>query len=391
MKYIAFLAVLIAALTLSPPAAAATDWTWPVRGDVVTPYKNGDDPYASGQHRGIDIAAPVGTRVVAAVGGRVTYAGVAGSSGLTVSVRTADGRYDTSYLHLSAATVKEGDTVDRGQTLGAVGTSGTRSADDPHLHFGVRETGDRHAYRDPLDFLPPLGGPAPDVPPSAVPVGSPDPVSAPPPPASVLSRVPDVLASTDAPPVGAALAGLAAPTPAGSPGDSSSLAPAMPASTTAVSPRSAASASPTQSVSSSPAAPTAPPRAASSSPAAPARAASPVDGPGTHRVTRADLASPRTGTDAKSADTHSRLAVAGRSAAAPRPGDGGLNVGWLTAVIGLVVAATCLGHPQAARQATRRSRAALGAALRPLVPRPGGGSDHAPASSTRPRRLEARR
>src|SRR5687768_3493720 len=133
MRYIAFLAALVAALTFSPSAAAASDWAWPVRGDVVTPYKNGDDPYASGQHRGIDIAAPVGARVEAAIGGRVTYAGVAGSSGLTVGVRTDDGRFDVSYLHLAAAAVREGDRVERGAAIGAVGTSGRRSIERPHL------------------------------------------------------------------------------------------------------------------------------------------------------------------------------------------------------------------------------------------------------------------
>ncbi len=74
-------AVLLAALAF--PAAAA-GWAWPVDGRVVTPYRNGDDPYAGGQHRGIDIAAAAGTPVRAAAAGTVTFAGVAGSSGLTV-------------------------------------------------------------------------------------------------------------------------------------------------------------------------------------------------------------------------------------------------------------------------------------------------------------------
>ncbi len=50
------LATLTAFFLLTTPAAAA--WTWPVSGEVITPYRNGTDPYASGQHRGIDIAAP---------------------------------------------------------------------------------------------------------------------------------------------------------------------------------------------------------------------------------------------------------------------------------------------------------------------------------------------
>jgi hypothetical protein len=176
---------LLVFLLLVPPASA--DWVWPVRGEVITPYRNGTDPYASGQHRGVDIAAATGTPVVAAAGGEVRFAGTAGSSGLTVSVRTADGRYDTSYLHLSETSVHEGDSVTAGQRLGAVGTSGSRSAGAPHLHFGVRDAGSRHAYHDPLGFLPPptateppRGAPAPE--PAPVPVGrapAPAPVHAP--------------------------------------------------------------------------------------------------------------------------------------------------------------------------------------------------------------------
>ena len=171
----------LAFLLLVPPAWA--EWVWPVRGEMITPYRNGTDPYASGQHRGIDIAAATGTTVVAATSGEVRFAGTAGSSGLTVSVRTADGRYDISYLHLSSAAVGEGDRVAAGQPLGAVGTTGTPSATEPHLHFGVRDAGSRHAYHDPLRFLPPptaaqppRGAPAPE--PAPVPI-SPGPAPAP--------------------------------------------------------------------------------------------------------------------------------------------------------------------------------------------------------------------
>src|SRR5881227_1985195 len=142
---------LAATLVLLPSnALAAGGWTWPVQGPVLTPYRNGGDPYAAGQHRGIDIGAPVGTRVVAAAGGTITFAGVVGSSGFTVSERTADGRFDLSYLHLSAVAVHRGDAVAPGSAIGAVGVSGRRSVGAPHLHFGVREAGSRDAYRDPL-------------------------------------------------------------------------------------------------------------------------------------------------------------------------------------------------------------------------------------------------
>jgi hypothetical protein len=165
-------ATLVAVLLTAPPARA--DWTWPVRGEVITTYRNGDDPYASGQHRGIDIAAAPGTPVVAAGGGEIRFAGPAGSSGLTVSVRTDDGLYDTSYLHLSSTAVHKGQRVAAGERIGAVGTTGVRSAERPHLHFGVRDAGSRHAYHDPLAFLPPpLVGPER---PRATPAPAPAPV-----------------------------------------------------------------------------------------------------------------------------------------------------------------------------------------------------------------------
>ena len=170
------MAALAAALAIGPGARSAQGaeiWVWPVKGAVITSYRNVADPYAGGQHRGIDIAAEVGEPVVAATGGTVRFAGVAGSSGRTVSVRTADGRFDTSYLHLSGIEVRRGDHVVAGRRLGAVGTSGRRSSPAPHLHFGVREAGSRHSYRDPLDFLPPIAPPAGEGPRPVAPAPAP--------------------------------------------------------------------------------------------------------------------------------------------------------------------------------------------------------------------------
>src|SRR3954451_16470181 len=152
---IAFLA-LTAIFAPAPSAYAA--WVWPVAGKVITPYRNGADPYAGGQHRGIDITAPVGTPVVAAAGGAVRFAGTAGSSGLTISIRTGDG-YDTSYLHLSSLAVRAGAQVSAGERIGAVGTTGVRSAAAPPPPLGARDPGPRHDYHDPLTLLPPAPPP----------------------------------------------------------------------------------------------------------------------------------------------------------------------------------------------------------------------------------------
>jgi hypothetical protein len=178
------LLILTAFFVLASPAQAG--WVWPVSGEVITPYRNGTDPYANGQHRGIDIAAAVGTPIVAAASGEVRFAGTAGSSGLTISIRTGDG-YDTSYLHLSSLAVRAGAHVSSGDRIGAVGTTGTRSATAPHLHFGVRDAGTRHDYSDPLAFLPPPPPPAraPNPPPPA-PATAPEPA----PPAATPVPVP---------------------------------------------------------------------------------------------------------------------------------------------------------------------------------------------------------
>jgi murein DD-endopeptidase MepM/ murein hydrolase activator NlpD len=156
----AAVAVLVATPALWAWAAApsvADTWRWPVSGDVLTDFANAGGPYAAGQHRGVDVGAAVGTPVTAAVAGHVRFAGLVGSSGVTVSVRSADGRFDTSYLHLSTAAVRAGQAVGAGERIGAVGTSGRPSTTAPHLHFGVRDAGTRR-YRDPLDFLPPAPG-----------------------------------------------------------------------------------------------------------------------------------------------------------------------------------------------------------------------------------------
>ena len=172
------LGVLLVALTASE-ARAAPGWAWPVEGGVITPYSNDDaDPYAGGVHRGIDIAARVGSPVRAARAGVVTYAGALGYSGLVVAVRTVDG-YVTSYLHLSSVGVRRGESVGGGARLGEVGTTGRRSKPEPHLHFGVRVAGEEHHYVDPLSLLPPLPGASGGAPPMPVPApvrAAPEPV-----------------------------------------------------------------------------------------------------------------------------------------------------------------------------------------------------------------------
>ena len=87
-------------------------------------------------HAGLDLAAPEGTPVVAALSGRVVMSGVAGGYGLAVEVEHDRPRRRTLYGHLSELYVKEGDTVRQGEVIGRVGSTGLSTG--PHLHFELR-------------------------------------------------------------------------------------------------------------------------------------------------------------------------------------------------------------------------------------------------------------
>lgn len=90
-------------------------------------------------HAGIDFAAPHGTPVRSVAEGRVEFAGTRKGYGHVVYIEHGNGRRTTVYAHLSRIDVREGQQVMRGETIGAVGSSGV--ATGPHLHFEVREAG----------------------------------------------------------------------------------------------------------------------------------------------------------------------------------------------------------------------------------------------------------
>jgi murein DD-endopeptidase MepM/ murein hydrolase activator NlpD len=89
-------------------------------------------------HYGQDIAARYGSPVKAARSGVVIADGWYGGYGKYIDVRH-EGGIVTRYAHLSAANVRVGQGVNRGQLIGKIGTSGW--ATGPHLHFEVRVNG----------------------------------------------------------------------------------------------------------------------------------------------------------------------------------------------------------------------------------------------------------
>jgi hypothetical protein len=151
------LACLLAAAVV-PRAAASPPWQLPVTGPVARAFDYAGDPFAVGRHRGVDLAVRPGQPVRSACGGRVVFAGTAGSSGPTVSVRC--GAWRVAYLPLRSLAVRGGDRVARGARIGTAAATGRHAG----LHVGVRREGRRWAYVDPMQFfgdLPPPLGPVP--------------------------------------------------------------------------------------------------------------------------------------------------------------------------------------------------------------------------------------
>ena len=91
-------------------------------------------------HNGMDIASNMGTTVYAADGGRVVLAEWYGGYGNCIMIEHGNG-YKTLYGHLSVISVKNGQTVNQGDAIGQVGSTGNSTG--PHLHFEVYLNGGR--------------------------------------------------------------------------------------------------------------------------------------------------------------------------------------------------------------------------------------------------------
>jgi len=94
-------------------------------------------------HKGIDYGAPTGTPVRTVSNGVISFAGAQNGFGNVVMIQHRN-NYMTVYAHLSRINVRRGQSVDQGQTIGAVGATGW--ATGPHLHFEFRVNGE---HKDP--------------------------------------------------------------------------------------------------------------------------------------------------------------------------------------------------------------------------------------------------
>lgn len=124
------------------PAAleSGTKLLWPVISKRITQYY-------SWRHSGVDIGDKTGSPIYAAESGKVVRAGWSRGYGYNLVINHGDG-FETLYGHASKLLVATGDTVERGQTIALVGSTGWSTG--PHLHIEVRVNDVR---QNPLNYI----------------------------------------------------------------------------------------------------------------------------------------------------------------------------------------------------------------------------------------------
>lgn len=113
---------------------------YPTTGKLSSGFGYRTDPITgySALHNGIDICNKIGTPIHAAGAGIVTFARYNGNFGNVIIVDHGNG-YETAYAHCNSFVVKEGESVEKGQTIAEIGRSGRTTG--PHLHFELRYLG----------------------------------------------------------------------------------------------------------------------------------------------------------------------------------------------------------------------------------------------------------
>jgi murein DD-endopeptidase MepM/ murein hydrolase activator NlpD len=127
----------------------STPYIWPTKGYITSTPGWRIHPLTGNRHyhKGLDIAAPIGTKVIATGRGVVVEAGCWDYIGNLVIIDHGFG-FTSRYGHLASFIVKTGDRVKRNQVIGYVGNTGQSSA--PHLHYEVRYNG---KPRNPMNFI----------------------------------------------------------------------------------------------------------------------------------------------------------------------------------------------------------------------------------------------
>jgi len=126
-------------------------WIWPVDGRISSTFGNRIHPVTGAVgsfHNGIDIAAPIGTPVVAPMRGEVLSIYTHNTGGLSLIVQHPNG-YRTGYAHLNRILVRTGEEVMQGEVIAEVGNTGASTG--PHLHFTITNAAGNKV--DPQTYL----------------------------------------------------------------------------------------------------------------------------------------------------------------------------------------------------------------------------------------------
>lgn len=128
---------------------ASSPSVWPSRGWLTSRFGARISPFTGRRqmHAGLDIAAASGTPIVAPARGRATFVGSKGPLGRALVIDHGFG-VKTMYGHTREIFVKPGETVERGQRIASIGSTGRSTG--PHLHYVIEVNG---VPRNPLDYI----------------------------------------------------------------------------------------------------------------------------------------------------------------------------------------------------------------------------------------------
>lgn len=140
------------------PGEPGSTLLWPVRGTIVTPYR----PPSRPGHQGVDMAGAPGDRAVAALPGKVSFAGTIPGYGNVVAISHED-HLTTLYAHLGDVSVRQNESVGRGQAIGHLAADGL-------LHYEIRRG--KEAV-DPQEYYAVLPQPPRTVAPPSAPASEP--------------------------------------------------------------------------------------------------------------------------------------------------------------------------------------------------------------------------
>ena len=134
----------------SSSAPSSSGWIVPCRYTAFTSAFGWRTHPISGtrkHHNGVDLAGVKGTSIYAAKGGTVSSTGYDSSRGYYVIIDHGDG-FKSYYYHMTRYIVSSGQKVDRGKTIGYMGSTGASTG--PHLHFGISYKG---SYVNPAKYI----------------------------------------------------------------------------------------------------------------------------------------------------------------------------------------------------------------------------------------------